>query len=225
MDGLEQDRQLIRDLVAFANIAPATLARQAGVSPSTIQRPYSGTATTRLGRNALEKLQAAYPDFPGWKKTVVSDDRLPFRGFPTERNPALVDVAYVDLKFGLGSAFMDQEIVEHQAEMMSFPVAWLRQITKSPPSMLYWARGEGDSMEPKIGDGDMILIDRSQTNPTMGDLIFAFAYGQTGMVKRLRPMPDGSLKIMSDNPAVPPELAYDGEVNIFGRVIRVVKGL
>lgn len=78
-------------------------------------------------------------------------------------------------------------------------------------------------MEPKINDGDIILIDRSETDTRYGDLYWAIAYGHTAMVKRLRPMPDGSVKILSDNTNVPPETAYDGELSVFGRVIAVVK--
>lgn len=99
----------------------------------------------------------------------------------------------------------------------------MRYITDTPAKHLYWARGQGNSMEPNIGDGDVILIDRSQQTPGFGDLYWAIAYGQTGMIKRLRPMPDGSVKILSDNPNVPPEVAYDGELHVFGRVIAVVR--
>lgn len=137
----------------------------------------------------------------------------------------MVEVAGIDLNFGLGPAFMDQEVIEHMVAKHPFPRAWLRQITTSPPDQLYWTRGVGDSMEPAIGDGDVILIDRSQVGSTFGDLYWALAYGQTGMIKRLRPMPDGSVKILSNNPAVPPEVAYDGELHIFGRVVAVVRRL
>ncbi len=223
MDGLAHDTDLIRKLVSWANLAPATVAKRAEIAASTVNRPFNGTATTRLGRAAMEKLQRAFPDFPGWPAgDALAEDRLPFRGFNAEREPESVEIAYIDLRFGLGSAIMDQEILEHQAEMQSFPRAWLRIFTESPPSQLYWARGQGDSMEPKIRDGDLILIDRSQVSGGFGDLIWAISYGQTGMIKRLRPMPDGSLKILSDNPSVPPELAYDGEVHVFGRVVAVL---
>jgi phage repressor protein C with HTH and peptisase S24 domain len=137
----------------------------------------------------------------------------------------MVDVRQIDLRFGLGGVIMDSEIVEDQAETMSFPIAWLRMITTSPTDMLYWARGMGNSMEPAIGDGDVILIDRSQFDVGFGDLYWAISYGQIGMIKRLRPMPDGGVKILSDNPAVTPETAYDGELHVFGRVVAVVKRL
>lgn len=109
--------------------------------------------------------------------------------------------------------------------MRAFPRDWLRMITTSPPSQLYWAVGQGNSMEPAIGDGDIILIDRSQDTVRFADLCWAISYGQIGMIKRLRPMPDGGVKIMSDNPSVPPEIAYDGELSVYGRVIAVVRRL
>ena len=42
---------------------------------------------------------------------------------------------------------------------------------------------------------DIVLIDRRQDSPRIADLIWAFAFGEIGMIKRLRPMPDGSVKI------------------------------
>jgi phage repressor protein C with HTH and peptisase S24 domain len=60
-------------------------------------------------------------------------------------------------------------------------------------------------MAPTIEEGEPVLIDRRQQSPRDADLIWAFAWGDIGAIKRLRPMPDGSVKILSDNPAVPPE--------------------
>lgn len=245
MNGLDQDRLLLHSLCEFAGLLPSRLASEAGLAATTILRPFNGTATTRLSAPTIDKLRARFPDFPGWRKyaggTGASDDRIPFSAAPeagdgdrllplkraSTRKPAqqddAVEIAEIDLRFGLGGAFMDHEIVEHQARTRLFPRAWLRMITSSPVQHLYWAQGVGDSMEPKISDGDVILIDRSQTDPSFGDLYWAIAYGQTGMIKRLRPMPDGSVKILSDNPNVPPETAYDGELAVFGRVVAVVK--
>jgi len=228
MDGLDQDAALVRELVAYAGTHVAGVAKKAGVSPTTLQRPANGSATTRMSLRTLEKLQAAYPGFPGWEKFRAREVQLPYR--PQESVPKfgapfpdMVPIAAIDLNFGLGAAFMDSEIVEHAADTMLFPRDWLRSITSSSPDRLYWARGVGNSMEPTIGDGDVILIDRSAVGSTFGDLYWAIAFGQTGMVKRLRPMPDGSVKILSDNPNVPAEVAHDGELHVFGRVIAVVR--
>lgn len=242
MNDFVEDTELIQRLVRYAGETPAAVAKRAGVAVSTVNRPFNGSARNRLGRSALEKLMMAYPDFPGWSEDRIGDRRLPFQGthevaerllprqFPSSARKApaaprldIVEVAGIDLNFGLGGAFMDQEIVEHHAERLPFPRAWLRQVTTSDPDQLYWTRGVGNSMEPAISDGDVILIDRSKVGSSFGDLYWAIAYGQTGMIKRLRPMPDGSVKILSDNANVPPEIAYDGEVHVFGRVVAVVK--
>lgn len=223
MDDFAQDTALIRRLVAHAGTNPAAVAKLAGVAVSTVNRPFNGSATNRLGRSALEKLQRAFPDFPDWSDDRLADRRLPFHGAQPESKSEMVEVAGIDLDFGLGAAFMDQEIVEHQAERRLFPRAWLRMVTSTPADQLYWAQGVGNSMEPAIGDGEVILIDRSKVGSSFGDLYWAIAYGQSGMIKRLRPMPDGSVKILSDNASVPPEIAYDGELHVFGRVVAVVK--
>jgi phage repressor protein C with HTH and peptisase S24 domain len=111
-------------------------------------------------------------------------------------------VPEIDPSFGLGRVFMDEAPAP---EMRTFSRNWLRQITTTPPEELYWARGRGNSMAPTIDDGEPVLIDRRQQSPRDADLIWAFAWGDIGAIKRLRPMPDGSVKILSDNPAVPPD--------------------
>ncbi|MFO6448648.1 helix-turn-helix transcriptional regulator [Erythrobacter sp. NE805] len=205
-------------LVDYTGLSAAEVARRAGLAATTIQRPIKGTADTRISQRTIEKLHEAFPKFPGWTRAgaaaLASFDKP---------ETQMVEIASIDLNFGLGAAFMDSEIVEHAADTMLFPRDWLRSITRSPPERLYWAKGLGNSMEPTIGDGDVILIDRSAAGSSFGDLYWAIAYGQTGMIKRLRPMPDGSVKILSDNPNVPPEIAHDGELHVFGRVIAVVR--
>jgi len=229
-------------------LSQAALARETGIGQSTVVRlekggtrnPREVLAIARVLNCSVEYLLGE-SDERG-SMPVTNEAKLPFHGVAKDlpdrllprgkaaKGPSrkavdddVVEIAEIDLRFGLGGAFMDHEIIEHQARTLPFPRAWLRMITSSPVSQLYWARGVGDSMEPKISDGDVILIDRSQTDTRFGDLYWAIAYGQTGMIKRLRPMPDGSVKILSDNPNVPPEVAYDGELNVFGRVVAVVK--
>ncbi|NVE96087.1 hypothetical protein HUO12_14370, partial [Altererythrobacter sp. JGD-16] len=54
--------------------------------------------------------------------------------------------------------------------------------------------------------------------------IWAFSFGGVGMIKRLRPRPDGSVAILSDNPSVPEDRAVDDELHLIGRVVaRVAK--
>ncbi|MDX1966580.1 MAG: S24 family peptidase [Planctomycetaceae bacterium] len=160
---------------------------------------------------------------------TTRDRRLEFDAGPTPLQspvridrPDQVEVAEIDLRYGLGATYLDDN---PDAAPRTFSRAWLRNFTDSPPDQLFWARGQGNSMEPEIREGDIVLIDRRQQSPHMADLIWAFAYGETGMIKWLRPMPDGSVKIMSSNQSVRPEVAHDGELSIIGRVVAVVKKL
>ncbi|SDG55386.1 Peptidase S24-like [Thalassobaculum litoreum DSM 18839] len=54
----------------------------------------------------------------------------------------------------------------------------------------------GDSMEPTIGDGDLVLLDQHRREPRDG--IVAFALGDTAFIKRLRFTFDG-VDLISDN--------------------------
>lgn len=126
-----------------------------------------------------------------------------------------VAIGEIDLAYGLGAAFSDGPVGEliHQ-----FPRTWVERITKTPGEMLTIARGRGDSMQPTIQDGDMVLIDRSQRTIREQDAIWALTIGDFAMIKRVRSRGE-RIAILSDNERVPPEEVFHEEINIVGRVI------
>ncbi len=76
----------------------------------------------------------------------------------------------------------------------------------------------GDSMETKISDGDLLLIDETDTRIVDG--VLAFVLDGEARVKRFRRGIDG-VSIMSDNPVYPEErLPLDqlDRINVIGRV-------
>ncbi|WP_067734446.1 S24 family peptidase [Novosphingobium naphthalenivorans] len=224
MDPFAQDTDLVRRLVEFAGLAPAQVAKRAGISASTINRPLNGTATTRLGRAALEKLMAAFPDFPGWPSgtEALADRRLAFKHQPPERDDT-VEIDEIDLRYGLGAAFIDGPV---SSEKRVFSRAWLRNFTRAAPEHLFWTIGDGDSMEPTIRSGEVILIDTSQKTPRMAEGIWAVAMGEFGMVKRLHfAGKDEGLKLVSDNQLIPPISVAEDELHIIGRVVAVMRRL
>lgn len=161
----------------------------------------------------------------------IEDKRLGFRGFPSEDeiDPAaqaaelgMVAVRELNLAFGMGATFLDVPVTE---QVRYFPREWLRQFTKAAPEHLAWVQGVGDSMAPTLLDSDTLLLDLSKKSLSMSDQIWALAYCGLGMVKRLRPTPDGGLRLLSDNPAVPEETSHDGEVQLIGRVVAFTRKL
>jgi phage repressor protein C with HTH and peptisase S24 domain len=219
VDGLEQDTALVRALVSHVGDHVAGVAKKAGLAPSTLQRPYKGTAETRISQRTLEKLRAAYPNFPGWARTLESP-RSTFHHQLVEETRAtdLVEIDEVDLRYGMGASDVSGHV---EPAKRVFSREWLRNFTDARPGQLYWAIGQGDSMEPTISSGDLILVDRSQDTMFDRDLIWACTVGDFGMIKRLRPTRDG-VTIMSDNPSVTDDFAADGELTIIGRVIAKV---
>lgn len=210
----------------------AELARRIGVQSTSIWKLVEGQSQGSKHLHAIARELDTTIDYLTGEiddpaPANLADRRLgygapPADGALSDQRSDAVDVAEIDLRYGLGATYLDSGV---QAEPRRFSRAWLRHFTDSPPEELFWARGQGNSMEGTIHDSDIVLIDRRQQSPRMADLIWAFAFGEIGMIKRLRPMPDGSVKILSDNPAVPPETAHDGELNIIGRVVAVVKRL
>lgn len=217
-------------------ISQAELARAVGLTQATISDLVNGKSrsTTRIVEIAhylsttAEYLTGAHDDptaaaeFIGPDK--ASDRHLPFHGAPRAK-PAgasgVVPVRQIDLKFGMGASYLDGD---HPGETVHhFPAVWLRQYTKAPAEQLYFAEGFGDSMQPTLQANDLVLIDTSQQTMRMADAIWAVSFNGLGMIKRLRPTRDGGIKILSDNPHVPDEVAFDDELQLLGRVVAIVR--
>jgi phage repressor protein C with HTH and peptisase S24 domain len=227
MEGLKQDTELMLQLLEYAGLSAAEVARKAKVDPETVRRPATGKATTRMSLRSIEKLRAAYPDFPGWAKLAAVDARLPYSSqepVPAfgSQFPDLVPVREIDLSYGMGATYLDVPVTE---EVHHFPRAWLRRYTRSAPDKLFFAQGIGDSMEPTLHDSDLLLIDTAQRQLTSADRIWVLTYADCGMIKRLRPVPNGGVEVWSDKKEVSPFTAYDGEIDIIGRVVAVQRKL
>jgi len=136
----------------------------------------------------------------------------------------MVGIHHLTQFYGLGAAFSDTlaDIKATDIEVLKFPKVWIETITWSPPELLMWARVKGDSMLPTIDDGDLVLLDRSQTRIKERDALWAFTVGEQSSIKRLRVKGD-RVVILSDNPAVPPDEEMLDHINIVARVIFVGK--
>ena len=63
-------------------------------------------------------------------------------------------------------------------------------------------RIKGDSMEPRIQNGDVVIV-RKQSDADDGDLVIALVNGNEGCCKRLKKMNSG-IMLLSNNPAYDP---------------------
>lgn len=117
---------------------------------------------------------------------------------------------------GPGQLVPDQPEAIHR---ILFRMQWLRSVSRAPLDKIFALEVEGDSMEPTLRKGDLVLVDQTRTNPG-ADAIFLLNNDGELQVKRVQIDPRTKmLTIRSDNPAyrdwddVPPH-----EVDIIGRV-------
>lgn len=208
-------------LIQDRRTSQSALARLIGISQPSVGRLISGE--TRETGKILELARAlgTSPEY----LVGETDDESPSARIvivaPNEDDDDTVEIDSINLAYGMGGSFLDTEHVD--VEKVKFSRSWLSQFTTTPPHLLCSSTGIGDSMMPTIHDRDVLIIDRSQRTLEMGDKIWAGIFSGLGVIKRLRALPDGSMRMSSDNQLVRDEIAAEGELFIVGRVIAVVK--
>lgn len=75
MNGVERDTRFLQELGRYADMNPAELARAVGVSKTTIWRPATGKATSRLSQPVLDKLRSRFPQFYGWDEYLAAEGK------------------------------------------------------------------------------------------------------------------------------------------------------
>ena len=87
---------------------------------------------------------------------------------------------------------------EQQIEPIAFRKEWLQKHIGVPARNLSVIEARGDSMEPTIRDGSLVLINH-QVEQIENDGIYAFSIDDTLYIKRIQKLPDGRLRVKSDN--------------------------
>lgn len=115
---------------------------------------------------------------------------------------------------GPGMEVHSEQIVDH----LAFKTEWLSVAMGLEPDKLALITARGDSMEPAIGDGDMMLLDMRELR-TLDPSIYVVRIDQSLVAKRLQRMTDGRIRINSDNPLYGSETVRHDEIHILGRVV------
>lgn len=116
-----------------------------------------------------------------------------------------------------------EEIIDY----LAFRRDWLRRVGVAPGNAAL-ARVDGDSMQPSIWHGDMVMIDRSRIEvPVRGRTtesrhrspVYALLEDGHARVKRIeRPSAD-QLVLISDNPEYGPQFIHPKMVSVIGKVV------
>ncbi len=126
----------------------------------------------------------------------------------------------IETSAGGGSNIHSEQIVDH----LAFKADWVSKELGADPKNLLLIHSIGDSMEPTLRSGDLLLVDRSKAR-MKGDGIYLINFDEGLMVKRLEWMMDGTVVIRGDNTNVSREQKLTAvemeKLHLLGRVVWV----
>lgn len=207
-----------RKLLVDKGLSQSELARRVGVSQSAIHKLASGGA---YGSAHLHKIARELGTSPAYLSGETDDATEGAVPLPSAEALAeqldLVPLEEVDLDYGLGAAYGDTpvSIVVHK-----MPRLLMEAMSESPSTSLFVTRGVGDSMQPVINHGDLVIIDRSQRIIGRDDGIWALSISGMHTIKRVRIRGD-QVRLLSPNPDVSDDVATTDEVHVIGKVVFV----
>lgn len=99
---------------------------------------------------------------------------------------------------------------------------WLRALSLAAPDQLAVVRVDGTSMVPTLADGDWVLVDRTQRSIAREGIYAIQVLDQTWVKRLSLNLREKLIRILSDNPLVPPQEETEENLRIMGRVIALV---
>lgn len=210
-----------------------SFAKKAGISDSTLRSVLSGTNPTVDTLVALARAGGRSIDWLATGKeadVAATLDQLQRGGHMRALTAgqaldgfAMVPRYDVTASAGYG-AFND---IENIVDYMAFREDWVRRTLRVDPSKLVLITAIGDSMEPVIRAGDLLLIDTA-VERVIDDAIYVLVKRGELVVKRVQQFFNGAVAVKSDNSSYVEEtlsateaddMRVAGRVRWIGRII------
>jgi phage repressor protein C with HTH and peptisase S24 domain/DNA-binding Xre family transcriptional regulator len=122
---------------------------------------------------------------------------------------------FADIRASAGGG---AEVFGEDYEMLDMDKNIIRNMVGRGSTNLDAINVDGESMEPTLGNGSIVFIDREQTNINK-DGIFIASTTAGLFIKRIRQRADGMIELISDNKSYSPEVLAPDEVIIVGKVV------
>ena len=110
---------------------------------------------------------------------------------------------------------------EQIVDVLAFRADWIKHSLRLDRDNLALISAVGDAMKPTIEEGDLLLLDLT-TGQLRDNAIYVLDVGGALLVKRIQRLTSGGVRVISDNPAYPPEeiaARNTGELRFVGRVV------
>lgn len=189
----------LSDLLAQKNLSMNEFAKMVGVTQPAIAKIVNGE--TRSPKNIVEIANALGVDVQ-WLKT--GKGKAPdFANFAENQtayeDEATLRVEVLDIYASAGNGSFVMGDLTSYTQAVEFENAYFAQVfQRASAKGLSIINVEGDSMEPTIGNGDLLFVDTTKS-AYQGDGVYVFSYGENLYVKRLQFAGD-VLLVISDNP-------------------------
>lgn len=206
-----KDERITADALEFwlkkSRMTQAELAEKTGLAQNYISQIKTGTRgapSIKAIQQIAEAFDLSLLEFLSGKDDMASE---------------IVFVERVTARPRAGTGGLETD-VEH-AGNYAFHRSFIERKRGHPDAMKIFEVA-GDSMDPTLTDGDLILVNLREKDVRSGR-IYLLRIGEELMVKRLETRPGGVLLIRSDNKDyddLPVNLEeVDGEIEIYGRMV------
>lgn len=148
----------------------------------------------------------AFPK-PSHGKNKVPSDKM------SERY-VFVPLYDVEASAGAGAIIHSEQIIDH----LAFLRDWIVNDLGLNAEKILLIKAIGDSMEPAIKDGAMLLVD-TQSNRAGSDAVYVLRLDGDLVVKRIQNLMDGRVEIISNNSAYKTLISQTNAIDILGKVV------
>ena len=194
--------ELVKKMTAEQNMSMSELARRVGIAKSAISRYFNGTRELPLNR--IGDFASALHTSPNFLLGMEEEPPKP-QGI---KIPVLGTVA----------AGIPISAVEDILDYEEVPQSWSNQ------GEFFGLRIKGDSMQPKMDEGDVVIV-RQQSDANNGDTVIVLVNGDDATCKKLQKT-DNGIMLVSTNPNYLPMFFTNEEivtkpVVILGKVVEL----
>ncbi len=205
----------LREAVEATKLSATDFAEKVGVPYSTF-RAYTG-GQRAPGAELLAAIFKTFSFMPSWLLTGLGPKRLG-DSLPSQIDDDFVVIPKHNVAASAGAGAINGD--DSEAQGLCFRRTWLKKRGLQAQTLKV-IDITGDSMTGKLSDGDQVLIDMAQTTPRSG-FAYVLLQGEELLVKYAQLLPDGVLRVSSENQAYRPydiDLAKVTDVSILGRVV------
>ncbi|EKU67577.1 S24 family peptidase [Acinetobacter pittii] len=231
---MESIAERIQAALDYANLKWSAASLKLGLSAQAASNWKKG----KIGKETLKELAALTGVSAGWlldgsgsmielaENPESTEAYRPVMAWeaPDDLDPdSFMIIPHVDVKFSAGNGRLVEFEPTPKMTGCAQRLEWFHKKRVSPKNLVE-VDLDGDSMEPRIPSGSVVIIDKSinRLEQVQNRKVYAIRYGDELKIKRLSRRYDGALIIDSDNPSYEREIVEPQDLEHIGIIGKYV---